>query len=273
MLVIDRYNQLNDYLLFALGLKSKDDIGEAILGGSEFSASTFAVDEILENLEYRIATGCDYYSQNSEGKWSRLTEREDQRDVSFVEGQGTDVNGNVRDNTLKVKVVGVIRPRETAQVTSIRGNIGYTSALTEYLAERAETHPLVKYVDEECCDASGNPITTKEQTDLLRSLGVPDLDVPKKISIYADSFDSKEKIISFINTYNESQPDNKKIKYTDNLSLIMDYVETMTATITGVLIGFAAISLIVSSIMIAIIIYTSVIERKKEIGVLRSIGA
>ena len=86
VLVIDRYNQLNDYLLFALGLKSKDDIGEAILGGSEFSASTFAGDEILENLEYRIATGCDYYSQNSEGKWSRLTEREDQRDVSFVEG-------------------------------------------------------------------------------------------------------------------------------------------------------------------------------------------
>lgn len=273
VLVIDRYNQLNDFLLFALGLKSKDDIGEAILGGSEFSASTFAVDDILENLEYRIATGCDYYSQNSEGKWTKLTEREDQRDVSFVEGQGTDVNGNVRDNTLKVKVVGVIRPRETAQVTSIRGNIGYTSALTEYLAERAESHPLVKYVSEECCDANGNPVTTKEQTDLLRSLGVPDLDVPKKISIYADSFDSKEKIISFINTYNESQPDNKKIKYTDNLSLIMDYVETMTATITGVLIGFAAISLIVSSIMIAIIIYTSVIERKKEIGVLRSIGA
>ena len=63
------------------------------------------------------------------------------------------------------------------------------------------------------------------------------------------------------------------MKYSDNLSMIMAYVESMTATITGVLIGFAAISLIVSSIMIAIIIYTSVIERKKEIGVLRSIGA
>ena len=109
----------------------------------------------------------------------------------------------------------------------------------------------------------------------MLKLGVSDVDKPKKIKIYASSFDSKEKILAFLNNYNATLQANGEtpVKYSDNLSMIMAYVESMTATITGVLIGFAAISLIVSSIMIAIIIYTSVIERKKEIGVLRSIGA
>lgn len=279
VLVVDRKNQINDYTLFALGLKSKDDIGSA-LGGStggenSFSNSTFSISDIIgengkEPLQYQIATGCDYYHKNTEtGKWEKISARDDQRAKTFIDGE---TNG--RKNTVNVKVVGVVRPREDANVTSINGNIGYTAALSRYLSERASEHPLVKALNNDEIGISEIDPST-DFDSLMLKLGVSDVDKPKKIKIYASSFDSKEKILAFLDNYNATLQANGEtpVKYSDNLSMIMAYVESMTATITGVLIGFAAISLIVSSIMIAIIIYTSVIERKKEIGVLRSIGA
>lgn len=279
VLVVDRKNQINDYTLFALGLKSKDDIGSA-LGGStggenSFSNSTFSISDIIgengkEPLQYQIATGCDYYHKNTEtGKWEKISARDDQRAKTFIDGE---TDG--RKNTVNVKVVGVVRPREDANVTSINGNIGYTAALSRYLSERASEHPLVKALNND--EVGISEIDPNADFDsLMLKLGVSDVDKPKKIKIYASSFDSKEKILAFLDNYNATLQANGEtpVKYSDNLSMIMAYVESMTATITGVLIGFAAISLIVSSIMIAIIIYTSVIERKKEIGVLRSIGA
>lgn len=279
VLVVDRKNQINDYTLFALGLKSKDDIGSA-LGGStggenSFSNSTFSISDIIgengkEPLQYQIATGCDYYHKNGEtGKWGKISARDDQRAKTFIDGE---TDG--RKNTVNVKVVGVVRPREDANVTSINGNIGYTAALSRYLSERASEHPLVKALNNDEVGISEIDPST-DFDSLMLKLGVSDVDKPKKIKIYASSFDSKEKILAFLDNYNATLQANGEtpVKYSDNLSMIMAYVESMTATITGVLIGFAAISLIVSSIMIAIIIYTSVIERKKEIGVLRSIGA
>lgn len=279
VLVVDRKNQINDYTLFALGLKSKEDIGSA-LGGStggenSFSNSTFSISDIIgengkEPLQYQIATGCDYYHKNGEtGKWEKISARDDQRAKTFIDGE---TDG--RKNTVNVKVVGVVRPREDANVTSINGNIGYTAALSRYLSERASEHPLVKALNNDEVGISEIDPNT-DFDSLMLKLGVSDVDKPKKIKIYASSFDSKEKILAFLDNYNATLQANGEtpVKYSDNLSMIMSYVESMTATITGVLIGFAAISLIVSSIMIAIIIYTSVIERKKEIGVLRSIGA
>lgn len=279
VLVVDRKNQINDYTLFALGLKSKEDIGSA-LGGStggenNFSNSTFSISDIIgengkEPLQYQIATGCDYYHKNTEtGKWEKISARDDQRAKTFIDGE---TDG--RKNTVNVKVVGVVRPREDANVTSINGNIGYTAALSRYLSERASEHPLVKALNNDEVGISEIDPST-DFDSLMLKLGVSDVDKPKKIKIYASSFDSKEKILAFLDNYNATLQANGEtpVKYSDNLSMIMAYVESMTATITGVLIGFAAISLIVSSIMIAIIIYTSVIERKKEIGVLRSIGA
>lgn len=279
VLVVDRKNQINDYTLFALGLKSKDDIGSALgdsTGGeNSFSNSTFSISDIIgengkEPLQYQIATGCDYYHKNTEtGKWEKISARDDQRAKTFIDGE---TDG--RKNTVNVKVVGVVRPREDANVTSINGNIGYTAALSRYLSERASEHPLVEELNNDKVGISEIDPST-DFDSLMLKLGVSDVDKPKKIKIYASSFDSKEKILAFLDNYNATLQANGEtpVKYSDNLSMIMAYVESMTATITGVLIGFAAISLIVSSIMIAIIIYTSVIERKKEIGVLRSIGA
>ena len=108
-------------------------------------------------------------------------------------------------------------------------------------------------------------------TEVMRKLGVADPETPQTIKIYSHSFDSKAEIEAFLKNYTEET--GRPVKYTDQLAIIMSFVEEMSDTVTQVLVGFAAISLIVSTIMIAIIIYTSVLERRKEIGVLRSLGA
>lgn len=120
--------------------------------------------------------------------------------------------------------------------------------------------------------------TTDATLDSNKSkLGITDLDTPSQIDIYATDFDSKEEVQNIIKDYNKLQQDDGKeenvINYTDYVGIMMSSVSTIINAISYVLIAFVAISLIVSSIMIGIITYISVLERTKEIGVLRSIGA
>lgn len=268
LIVVDEKNQLDDFTLFALGLTSPDELWDALMHGEEFASRTYTADELV-GLEYRIVTNSDYYQVDENGDWYVVSERTDQRKISFVEG----LNSEGEPNSVTVKVVGVIRPKEGTKVTSINGNIAYTHGLTEYLSERAYNSPAAKaqraagLVD----IVTGEELTQDDYDEQMVYFGIADMDNPVSISIYANSFADKEKIEQFIADYNGST--DSSIKYTDNLGVIMGYVDSLTGTVTGVLVGFAAISLVVSSIMIAIIIYTSVLERRKEIGVLRSMGA
>ncbi len=107
----------------------------------------------------------------------------------------------------------------------------------------------------------------------LRSFGLADEDTPSSISIYADSFEDKDGITDSIKAYNETVPEEDEIIYTDYVGLLMSSVTTIINVISYVLIAFVSVSLIVSSIMIGIITYISVLERTKEIGILRAIGA
>ncbi len=303
IVVVDNKNQLIDYQLFMLGLQSQDDVIEAVSNG-EWAHITTSLEQLL-SLEYKVMPDSYYLEQDDpeatddDRTWTAHNHKE--QDKAWIDAQ----------NPFTVKVVGVVRPKEGVTVTSINGVIGYTHALTEKLIEEAEKHPAVQQMQklEDAARAtnnssykscinygssgdkvylvagttniefksttlpSGSSSDTILKKDIMRSLGVAELDNPVSIEFYCTSFEAKDKIVAFIDEYNAKASEEDKIVYGDTLSTIMGFVNTMVNTITGVLVGFAAISLVVSTIMIAIIIYTSVLERRKEIGVLRSIGA
>ena len=115
--------------------------------------------------------------------------------------------------------------------------------------------------------------STSTLKDTLKKLGYVDLETPSAINIYANSFENKDSISEAIDHYNDSVAEEDQIKYTDVVALLMSSITTIINVISYVLIAFVAISLVVSSIMIGIITYISVLERTKEIGILRAIGA
>ncbi len=301
VVVVDKSNQLLDYQLFMLGLQSQDDVIKAIMD-SHWAEYKTSVEELL-NLEYKVLADADYLEEDAEEKWVD-TDGDGIADKTWTGHNHAEQNKKWIDSRdpVNVKVVGVIRPKEGVSVTSINGVVGYTPALTQLLIERASKNEAVVRMnalkaaaDEESDDYYNSPInfdysttngsqvkvlagdrisfSTDSNTNLaiMRKLGVANLEEPTSIEFYCASFEAKEKIVAFIDQYNKET--GSKVSYGDSLSTIMSFVNTMVNTITGVLVAFAAISLIVSTIMIAIIIYTSVLERRKEIGVLRSIGA
>ncbi|MBO4554544.1 MAG: ABC transporter ATP-binding protein/permease, partial [Clostridia bacterium] len=298
VIVMDNKNQLLDYQLFMLGLKSQDDVINALAPEGTFETEDIDVADLLA-LKYKVLTEADYLDEDVDengvglGTWTQHSHSEQSN--AYIESH----------SSIELKVVGVIRPRPGVESGCISGVFGYTEALTNLLIETSSNHPAVKIMldnlhaeqtkmangedysdfyesvinftkwgDPSVKTTAGDMVEWKDSTqstELLRALGVVNLDEPTLISFYCNSFDAKEKIVAFINDYNEKTGEN--VRYGDSLATIMSFVNTMATTLTGVLVTFASISLVVSTIMIAIIIYTSVLERRKEIGVLRSIGA
>ena len=303
VVVVDSRNQLPDYAMFMLGIKSTSDIAGAITGSDTFY-EPFSIDDLL-NLEYKLMSDADYYYQNEDGSFSYYPR--------------TTLDKSVIDQCdgINIDVVGVIRPRPGVSVTSVNGVIGYTKALTLEMLRRIETNQAVaaqlnayesaqmpeitdqfikyqsaldvnfrtsitlevkneetgKYEAKEFTGIrAGETVFSEELHEkIVTELGVADVDNPFTIKIYCSSFENKGEIEAFLDRYTAETKND--LKYTDTLAVMMSFVEEMSTTMTNVLVGFAAISLIVSTIMIAIIIYTSVLERRKEIGVLRSLGA
>ncbi len=153
----------------------------------------------------------------------------------------------------------------------------YYGAMSSTALNQLFSHAMKNFTEEELADFYDNHMpenmsTTYDETML--KLGYVNLDNPSAISIYASSFDNKDKIADCIEDYNKNQDnDDDSIEYTDMMQILMSSITTIINAISYVLIAFVAISLVVSSIMIGIITYISVLERTKEIGILRSIGA
>lgn len=152
---------------------------------------------------------------------------------------------------------------------STQGYVAVAATFDQMMAETTDTAVLAGYYDEFM------PATVSGSTlaDTLATLGSVNYDSPTAIHIYANSFENKEHIDDIIVSYNAGVSEEDQIQYTDYIAIIMSGVTTMIDAVSYGLIGFVSISLVVSSIMIGIITYISVLERTKEIGILRSVGA
>ncbi len=176
-------------------------------------------------------------------------------------------------NNITLKVVGIIRAKkEKENLINSSCNIYYKNELIDHVISKNSNSNIVrKQKDSEYNILTGTKLSSDEKRQLLDYLG--DISNPKSIYIYPKNFDSKDKIVKYIENYNRGKKEDNKISYLDQAQLITNISGGIMSGITSVLVAFSSISLIVSSIMIGIITYISVLERTKEIGILRSLGA
>lgn len=180
---------------------------------------------------------------------------------------------DILDKCINLKITGILKLNKDA-VISESGFIGYSKKLINYLNDEVNSSNIKKSILE---NKDINPLTNNLYDEnmtyemLLDSISINDKN-PIKIDIYPKDYKSKEKIESIIKKYNEENS-NDKVYYTDYLKVFLNSITSLIKMITCVLTAFIGVSLIVSSIMISIITYISVLERTKEIGILRSLGA
>ena len=266
VLIIDKEHRVSDYALYSLGLKDKNELYQlfqSTMKGEKYETEEkdFTYDEILD-IEYKMVLNSKLYKKDN-GIWMNK-----ELDTEYMK--------KLVDNSESLKIVGIIKPNEEASISSTTGGIGYTSELTEYIIKNNNNSKIAKdqLNNKNINVLTGVPFKDAENIDSnLLSFGVVDTDSPSIINIYPKDFEAKERIQEIITEYNNEQTEENKIQYTDYVGLLMTSVTTIVNIISYVLIAFVSISLIVSSIMIGIITYISVLERTKEIGILRSIGA
>ena len=181
-------------------------------------------------------------------------------------------------NNLTLKVVGIIRAKESKEnVLQSMSGIYYTTELLEHIMNVNNESKIVKKQKEVDYNVltglkfENNKKGEREKQTILAYLG--EKSNPTNINLYPKNFDTKDKIIDYIEEYNKTKQEKDKIAYLDQAKLITSVTDGIMTGITTVLVAFSSISLIVSSIMIGIITYISVLERTKEIGILRSLGA
>ena len=269
VLIVDENKEISDYVLYALGIKDQKElqtIFESIQKGEEIQTeeTSYTYEDLL-NLEYKLVLPVNFYEKVG----NRYIKNETEEYLKQIVNDG-----------ISLKIVGIIKPNEEATSTSLNGSVGYQLSLIEEIVTLINESEIVKF-------QKNNPnlnIFTGLEFDNLSSyennleiLNVYDFDNPSSISFYAKDFESKERIMDIIEEYNEEQRNNNQdenvIQYTDLVGTMISSVSSIVNTISYILIAFVMISLIVSSIMIGIITYISVIERTKEIGILRAIGA
>lgn len=253
---VDKYNQITDITLLSLGVLPPKP-----------SVDTLTFDDLL-SLEYKLILNDDLYSYDSVND----------RFVSQVDRNDT-ITADVYNKGLTLKVVGIVRVNELTNTGSITGAIGYTKELTDYILEKAGKSEIVLW---QKANPTKDPLTgqaypadqnvEEQYYNTMSRLG--GITTPKAINIYPVDFKAKTEIKKYLDNYNQTQEDEvNRIYYTDVMDLLVKSINTTINAISYVLIAFTSISLVVSSIMIGIITYISVLERTKEIGILRSIGA
>lgn len=267
VLIVNSNNEISDYTLYALGLKEQKMLKEMmynVMKGEEVDDTNleFSYEDIC-NIEFKLMINTDLFTKEG----NRYVDRSN--DLNYV--------NSILDKSVPLKVVGILRGNDdSVSYVSKTGGVGYTSKLTEYVINNVKNSSIVHEQEnnKEVNIFTGSSFELGESyEDNLRKLGVTSVDNPSSISIYSKDFEAKENVVRIIDEYNKEALEQEKITYTDTIGLLINNVTTIVNIISYVLIAFVSISLVVSSIMIGIITYISVLERTKEIGILRSIGA
>ena len=302
VLIVTKENELADYVLYNLGILDKNELKEnmekAEKGEKQKTKTKAYSYKDFIGLSYKILLNTDYYKKEGNIYLNSKNNK------AFIKDK--------LKNAEKIKIVGIIKPKENITTTDDTGSVGYTKDLEEYIINKTNESEIVKYQkenpdlniftgvkfpkDEE--EVNINNLSKEQRIALatmspeeitsmmeaygdnknssleknIEKLGSVDLEKPATISIYPKDFKSKENINSIIEKYNKKQKEENKITYSDIVGIMISSVSNIVNTISYVLIAFVGVSLIVSSIMIGIITYISVLERTKEIGILRSIG-
>ena len=177
------------------------------------------------------------------------------------------------EDSITVKITAILRAKEDKELIATNTGLYYTEALGKKVISSNDNSEIVKVQRE----ADYNVLTRQSFDDTMTKdmiLGYLGADVvPTAIYIYPKDFETKDEVTSYLDKYNEGKAEEDVIQYTDMAEMISTLSGNIMDAITIVLIAFSSISLVVSSIMIGIITYISVLERTKEIGILRAIGA
>lgn len=310
VLVLKEDGRIDDYTLYSLGLKDQSELKDkwkAVENGEKLDenqeSTSYLYDDLL-NLQFKLLLNLDYY-QKQNGLWVNKEDDNNYLKEKINNAETVKVVGIIKQNEqsavstsvtsgigytkqLKEYVVEksndaqIVKEQKENKDVNVFSGLKFptdedTSTMENLTAEQRMA--MSKLSSEEIAQMmetySANKDASYEKN--LQKLGAVDIDTPTSISIYPKDFDAKDKISNAIEEYNQKQRDDGKeentISYTDIVGTMMKSVSQIINTISYVLIAFVAISLIVSSIMIGIITYISVLERTKEIGILRAIGA
>ena len=243
VLVIDNKNQVDYTVLKNLGFDT-DDIDSVKFAD-------------IVGTEFKLITNNDYYQKTEMGNFLPRS------DYKAMYGS---------KNNITLKISGIVRLKPDVSLGILGNGIAYSDNLVQHILEIEKDSEIVKAQK----DADHNVITMEKLDDASRSTFLSYLGgdtTPFMVYLYASDFESKEAVLSYLDEYNNGKAEEDTVIYTDLASSMTNMTSGIMDAITLVLIAFASISLIVSLIMIGIITYISVLERTKEIGVLRALGA
>ena len=310
VLIVDENNEISDYTLYSLGIKDISELSEAmdkIKNGEELETSSetesYSYDDIL-NYKFKVLLNTDYYkkvgnawqdmSDDTEYMKQIVQNAEEISIVGIIKPNGETVTSSGAglvgyNKDLKEYVINKINETEIVKEQKANPNVNVFTGI-EFAEGSNNSFDFSQLSDEQ--KAYIATLSQEELAELMQTysenanatydsnltkLGVVDLNKPSTINLYPKDFDSKDMITNIISDYNNKQTQESKeenvINYTDIVGIMMSSVSTIIDVISYALIAFVGISLVVSSIMIGIITYISVLERTKEIGILRSIGA
>ena len=303
VLIVDENNQISDLLLYSLRIKDPSELNDT-KKLDELSSQTYQYSDFIGKTFKAVVNTNRFVKENNlwvnkiDNASYMKTQIENGIELKIVgvlrqkDGTSSSVNapsgGIAYTSTLidytseYIQNSDIVKEQESNQNLNVFTGKEFAKDPKPFSSENLteeEKIQLAKMTPEEQAQYvqqyNDNSASTYEEN--LAKMGVINKSKPSAIELYTSSFQQKQDLKEFINAYNtakkEAGEDDKVLAYSDDIQTIMSSITTLVGVVTTVLVGFVAISLIVSSIMISIITYISVLERTKEIGILRAMGA